>query len=177
MTIYYPDCAAVPTPTCSDCPPKELGGIRSVWFQKQTFSFIDISDPAEWTAGILSGDLIILPKTRGSLEMAEFLENGFGDIPQSLGSYDITLTFFDPNFIGSCAFYNAIKNSTTYLVGWRTESKVYLSAKPALFIPKAPVSEDLKTRVVWNVMAKFTQEDIPCPLDMPVGTFDRCIAA
>ena|SRR3990167_8966295 len=175
LTMYYPGCGAIAPPTCSDCPPKELGGIRSVWFQKESFAFSDITDPTEWAAAICSGDIYILPKTRGSLEMAEQVETGFGDIPQELNSYDFTLNFFDPNLIGSCTFYNDIKRSSQFLVGWRTESKIWMSTRQVLIVPKMPIAEDIKSRVLYNVMVKFSQEDLPCPLAIPVGTFDLCI--
>lgn len=175
MPIYYPSCNQVLSPTCSDCPPKELGGIRSIWFQNVGVSFADITNPSEWASKICAKSVFVLPKTRGSLEMAEVTETGFGDIPMSLSGYDFTLNIFDPNYLGNCNFWNSLKNSMEYLVGYRTETQVYLSDKPALIIPKAPISDDIKARINWNATIKFTQENIPCPTNMPVGIFDRCI--
>ena len=176
MSIYYPGCADITPPVCSDCPDKELAGIRSLFFKKKSYSFIDITDPTEWTTAICNEDVIVLPYTRGSLEMAESLSAGFGDTLQDLDSYEFTLNVFEPNYLNNCSFWNTIKKSKDYQVGYRTETKLYCSQNNALIVPKAPVAEDLKAKVVWNVMIKFTQEDIPCPYDIPVGIFDRCIA-
>ena len=175
MPIYYPSCNTVLSPTCSDCPPKELGGIRSVWFQHVNVAWVDITNPAEWAAKICSGDVFVLPKTRGSLEMAEVTETGFGDIPMDISGYDFTLNVFDPNYLGNCNFWNSIKKSLDYKVGYRTESQIYVSSKAALVIPKAPIAEDIKSKVIWNATIKFSQEDIPCPTNMPVSVFDQCL--
>jgi len=176
MPIYYPSCSTVLSPTCSDCPPKELGGIRSIWFQKVSSPFLDITNPTEWATKICAKDVFVLPKTRGSLDMAEVTDTGFGDIPMDLSGYDFTLNVFDPNFLGNCSFWNSIKKSSEWKVGYRTETQVYLSTSVALIIPKAPISDDIKSKVLWNTTIKFSQEDVPCPTNMPVGIFDRCIA-
>ncbi len=177
MSIYYPGCAeTIVPPICSDCPEKELAGIRSLFFQKKSYSFTDITDPAEWATAICNEDVIVFPYTRGSLEIAEQLSAGFGDTLEDLDSYEFTLNVFEPNFADNCGFWNTIKNSKKYKVGYRTETKVYVSDNTALIVPKAPIAEDLKAKVIWNIMIKFTQENIPCPVDMPVGVFDKCIA-
>ena len=177
MSIYYPGCdETITAPICSDCPEKELAGIRSLFFVHVGFSFTDISDPTEWETGICDEDIYVFPRTRGSLEMSEQMSEGFGDIPEDLDGYDFTISVKDPNYLDNCDFWNSIKRSLAYRVGYRTETKIYLSDKAAVIVPKAPIAEDLKTKVVWEIVAKFTQEDIPCPLTMPVGIFEKCIA-
>jgi len=176
MSIYYPGCADIIPPSCSDCPEKEGAGIRSIFFQKKSYSFTDITDPDEWQTAICSKDVYVFPYTRGTLEIAEQLAAGFGNTSQDLDAYEFTLNVFEPNFLDNCNFWNTIKKSKDFLVGYRTESKIYVSDNEALIVPKAPIAEDLKAKVIWNIIIKFTQEDIPCPVDMPVGTFDRCIA-
>jgi len=176
MSIYYPSCNPIDPPVCSDCPEKEAAGVRSVFLKKKSYSFVDITDPAEWAAAICSEDVYVFPYTRGSLEMAESLSAGFGDTLQDLDSYEFTLNTFEPNYLDNCDFWNSIKKSKDFQVGWRTATKIYMSDVTTLIIPKAPIAEDLKAKVVWNIIFKFTQEDLPCPLDMPVGTFDQCMA-
>lgn len=176
MALYYPGCAPIDDPLCSDCPDKEFGGIRSIFLKKKSYSFADITDPTEWATAICNKDVYVFPYTRGSLEEAETLAGGFGDTLQDLDSYEFTLNVFEPNFLGNCDFWNSIKKSKDFQVGWRTETQIYMSDVTTLIVPKAPVPEDLKTKVVWNIMFKFVQENIPCPLGLPIGTFDRCIA-
>lgn len=176
-TIYYPGCPEViPNPVCSDCPTKELGDVRSVFFVKKSFTFANISNVAEWTTGILAGDIVVHPFTRGSLEPAENIQPGFGDQEETLDGYDFQLNVFEPNYKANWGHWNAIKSSKTYKVGFRTESLVHLSDNTATIIPKAPIAEgDKKTAVVWNVLIKFSQEDLPQPFDMPIGVFEECI--
>lgn len=176
MSIYYPGCAAVTPPICSDCPEKEFGGIRSIFLVKSDYSFLDITDPSEWATAICNEEVYVFPYTRGSLEMAETLAGGFGNTLQDLDSYEFTLNVFEPNYLENCNFWNSIKNNKNFKIGYRTETQVYLSDVTILIIPKAPITEDLKTKVVWNIIFKFVQENIPCPLGLPVGIFDKCIA-
>lgn len=176
MSIYYPTCVNVTPPVCSDCPEKELAGVRSLFFKKKSYSFVDMTDPDEWQTAICSEDVFVFPYTRGTLEIAEQLSAGFGDTLQDLDAYEFTLNVFEPNYLDNCNFWNTIKKSKDYQVGYRTETKIYMSDNNALIVPKAPIVEDLKAKVVWNVIIKFTQENIPCPLTMPVGTFDRCMS-
>lgn len=177
MSIYYPGCLEVITaPVCSDCPTKEGARIRSVWFQKTSYTFIDITSPAEWQTAICNGDVIVFPYTKGSLDVSENLTDGFGNVDQTLDSYTFTANIEEPNYADNCEFWNSIKRSNSYLFGYRTENKIHLSSVGATVVPKAPVADDIKSKVTWKVMIKFVQEDNPCPVDMPVGTFDRCIA-
>lgn len=175
MSVYYPDCATISDPGCSDCPSKELGRVRSVFFKRTDYTFVDITNPIEWQTAIQNRDVYVLPYTKGSLDMAENLEDGFGNVDQDLMSYSFTLNIMDPQFPDNCSFWNSIKRNNNYQVGYRTETKIYLSDVGATIIPKAPIADDLKSRVVWNVIIKFIQENIPCPQDIPNGTFDRCI--
>jgi len=177
MSVYYPGCnTTIPDPTCSDCPTKELGGVRSLWLQKDTFAFSDITDVAEWQAAINNKDVYVFPKTRGSMEQAETESPGFGDQSTNVDGYDFTINAFEPNFTENIDFWNAIKKSNNYKVGYRTETKVFLSDDACGIIPKAPVGEDIKMAVVWNLVFKFSQEDYPTASDIPVTVFDRCVA-
>ena len=173
---YYPGCVDITPPVCSDCPEKELGGVRSLFFKKQSYSFADITDPTEWADAICNDNVYVFPYTRGSLEMAETLVPGFGNTSEDLDGYEFTLNVFEPNYLDNCDFWNTIKRSKNFQVGYRTETQIYMSDVTAVVVPKAPISEDLKSKVVWNITVKFVQEDIPCPLGLPTGTFDRCIA-
>lgn len=174
---YYPGCDEIITdPVCSDCPTKELGSVRSIFLQKVGFEFSDITSFAEWSDAICNKNVYVFPYTHGSLEMAEQLSQGFGNVAQDVDSYEFTLNAMEPNYVDNCNFWNDMKRSHQWRVGYRTQSKVHLSDVAALILPKAPIADDLKSKVIWNITFKFIQENIPCPVDMPVGVFEQCIA-
>lgn len=176
MSVYYPGCTTTQAdPICTDCPTKELGDVRSVFFVRNTFTFTDITDTAEWTTGLNAKDIFVLPFTRGTFESTPNLQEGFGDVVETLDGYDHDLNYFEPNYKANCNFYNDIKRSKEWKVGYRTETQVHLSDVVATIIPKAPIVEGKTTSVIWSVQVKFSQEDIPCPSDQPTGVFDRCI--
>ena len=177
MSVYYPGCGTtIPDPQCSDCPDKELGGIRGFFLVKETYSFTDITDIAEWQTAITNKDVYLYPKSRGTLEQTETESQGFGDQSTVVDGYDFVLGVFEPNFVDNVDHWNAMKRANNYKVGWRTETKLYMSDNAAGIIPKAPVVEDLKIPVLWNIMFKFNQEDYPTPYDIPSTLFDQCIA-
>jgi hypothetical protein len=177
MSLYYPGCALViPSPVCSDCPTKELGGVRSIFLKLASFSFVDITNPLEWQNAICANNVYVFPYTYGTLDMAEITSNGFGNVPEDIDSYNFTLNASEPNYEGNCSFWNKIKRSHNYQVGYRTENNVHLSTGAALILPKAPISQPLTSKVIWMIQFKFVQQDIPCPLGLPPGTFDRCIS-
>jgi len=177
MSLYYPGCLTTQAdPVCNDCPTKELGDIRSFAFIKKTFAFVDITDATEWAAGINSKDIYVFPYGRGALEMNENLQPGFGDTIETLDGYEFVATVFEPNYVANCNFWNDIKRSKEWTFAYRTETQIHKSDNASVIIPKAPIAEDKKQSVIWNAIVKFTQEDIPCPSDVPVGTFDECIA-
>lgn len=176
MSVYYPGCTSSQAQhQCTDCPPKELGDIRSYGFVKSDFSFTDISATAEWTAGLIAGDIYIVTYSRGTLEITPDLQPGFGDTVEELGGYDFVANVFDPNYKANCNFYNDIKRSKEWKFFYRTETQIHLTDSIVTIIPKAPISDDKKASVIWNTEVKFTQEDIPCPSDIPTGVFDVCI--
>jgi len=177
MSIYYPGCGiTIPDPTCSDCPDKELGGIRGFALIKETFSFTDVTDIAEWQAAIQNKDIYLYPKSRGSLEQTPTETQGWGDQAMVVDGNDFVLSAFEPNFTENIDHWNAIKKSNGFKVCWRTETKLYISDDAVGIIPIAPVAEDLKTTVVWNIQFKFSQEDYPTASDIPTDLFAQCMA-
>ena len=176
MSIYYTGCAtAIIPPDCTDCPTKELAGIRSIWLQKSTYTFTDISDPTEWATAIQAGDVYVYPFTRGSLEVAETESPGFGDNSTTVDGYEFTLNAVDPNYTGNCASWKSLRKNKSLLVGYRTETQIHLSEKTVSISPMAPIAEDVKAGVYWNVKIKWSQDDPSCPVDMPTGVFEACI--
>ena len=176
--IYYPGCSAIiPDPICSDCPTKELGRVRSLWLQDINYTFTDITNPAEWATAIANRHVYVFPYTQGTFTMFEVLTQGFGNVDEDLDSYECVLACMEPNFAGNRDFWNAMKSSHVYKVGWRTQTKIYYSEVPATIIPKFKIDNDLKSKVIWDLGFKFIQEDIPYVVDMPMSVFDQCIDA
>jgi hypothetical protein len=174
MSVYYSGCAtSITPPVCTDCPPKELGGIRSIWLQKSSYTFLDITDPAEWAAAVASGDIYIFPKTRGSLEVAETTSAGFGDNMVSIDGYEFTLNGVDP-ILENCPTWKDLRGNLGFLVGYRTQTKVWLSDKTVAISPMIPIQDDIKSGVFPTIKMVWAQEDPICPVDMPVGVFEQC---
>lgn len=178
MSIYYPaNCdELVPDHICDPCEEKEQGRVSSVAFIKTDFAFTDPSNPVEWTAGFVAGDIIMIPETSGTFDGgAEVLGPGFGRRMESLNGYNFGLQFQDPNYKLNCAFYNALKNSRQYTVAYATGSQIHMVNYPVQVIPKNPVQDDVNTLVVWDVLVKWAGADLPCPYDLPPGIFDTCV--
>lgn len=176
MSFYHPGCATPPTPVCEDCPSKELGRIRGIWLQKVTYTFADITNATEWQTAICNGDVIPFPYCNGSLAMSEMLSDGYGNVPQTLDSYEFTLDVHEPQYKNNVAFWNAVKKSNQYLVGYKTQTLGHLSSVAAMIFPKAPVSADIKSKIDLNITIKFVQSDLVVPFTMPSGVMDTCDA-
>lgn len=177
MSIYYPGCnSTINDPVCSDCPDKELGGVRSFWLQKNSFAFTDITNPAEWRNAICNKDIYVFPYSNGSLSAAPQESPGFGNVAVDVDSYEFTVAVKEPNYLSNVGFWNTIKKSHNFLLGIRTETQVLLSDVPVLIEPMAPIADDQKSKIAWNVTFKFIQENWPVNYNMPIGTFTRCIS-
>jgi len=178
MSIYVPGCGTPPSPTCQDCPTKELGRVRAIWLQSVNFTFTDITDPAEWDAAICAGEVFVFPYANGTADMAEQLSDGYGNVPQTLDSYEYTLNIHEPQYANNVSFWNFVKRSNQYLVGYKTQTLFHLSSVAAMIFPKAPVSADVKSKIDLNIMIKFVQEDLINPLNLPrinSGIFSTCV--
>lgn len=178
MSIYYPSGCddLLPEHVCDPCEGIEQGRIRSIAFIKKTFEFTDPSSPTEWQAGFDSGNILLIPATRGTYDGgAEVLSPGYGDQVERLTGYNHTLQYFDPNYKTNCSFYNTLKTSRQWKAAYRTSSQIHLIESTVQVIPKAPVQDDPNTDVVWDIQLKWSSADIPCPYDVPVGIFDECV--
>jgi hypothetical protein len=175
MSIYTPGCGELPSFTCQDCPVKEDGRVRAIWVQKVSYTFSDITDPNEWDVAICSGDVVVFPYTNGTADQAEQLSDGYGNVPQDVDSYEYTLNIHEPQYKNNVAFWNFMRKSNQHLVGYKTQTLCHLSTVAAKFIPKAPVSADLKIKIDLNIIIKFVQRDLIVPTTAPTGIFDQCI--
>lgn len=179
MAIYYPaDCEVeIPEHVCDPCESYEQGKIRAAAFIKQTFEFTDPTDPTEWQTGLNNHDIIIIPQVIGSFDGGtEVLGPGYGDQSETLIGYDFTSTIRDPNYTSNCSFWNLLKASRNYRYAYKTGSQVHITNNPVVVIPKNPVTEDINSFVDWQVLIKWKDIDLPCPVDAPAGIFDECIS-
>lgn len=179
MSVYYPSgCdSLIPDYVCDPCEIVELGRIRSVAYIKKTFAFTDPTSPAEWQNGFASGDIILIPFVRGTFDGgAEVESTGYGDQATRLTGYNFQAQYQDPNYRSNCAFYNALKNAKDYKFAYRTETQIHITDVPVQVIPKNPVQDDINSEVVWDVIVKWSSKDLPCPVDVPEGIFDACVA-
>lgn len=159
-TIYTPGCGTPPPPTCQDCPVVELGGVRSIWLQKNTFTFTDITNPIEWDTNICNGNVVVFPFTNGTVAQDANMEDGFGNTPTSLSAFTYTVDFVEPQHVNNIPFWNFVKSGNSYLLGYKTQNYVYLSQVAAQFTPTQPISKDLKSTVRNHVKATFVQANL-----------------
>jgi hypothetical protein len=172
--VYYPSgCAAsVPDHYCNPCETPEHGRVRSVAFIASDFEFTNPSDPNEWEDGVANKKIIIIPETNGSFDGGSEVETpGYGDQQTKLVGYNFQLTYNDPNYKLNADFYNAIKLSRSYRLAYRTETLVHLTENTVSVVPKNPVTEDLTSEVVWNVLVKWSEGNLPVPYAVPPGVF------
>lgn len=175
MAVYYPsDCEVeIPDHICDPCEETEKGRIGSVAFVKTTFDFIDITNPTEWQAGINSRDILVIPEVLGSFDGgSEVLGPGYGRQSEKFIAYDFTANFKDPNYKSNCTFYNLIKNSRIWRFAFKSETQIHLTNNPVVIIPKNPITEELNSDVVYDVLVKWKDKDLPCPFDEPAGIFE-----
>lgn len=174
-SVYYPSGCDVEVGQhyCNVCPTPELGRIRSVAFIKTGFEFNDPTDPTEWELGISNMDIIIIPQTNGSFDGGTEVESaGYGDQSTKLVGYNFTATYGDPDYKDNAAFYNTLKRSRNYRFAYRTENLVHITDSAVSVIPKSPVGEDINSEVVWSVLVKWSEADLPVPYVAPAGIFE-----
>jgi hypothetical protein len=168
MPIQYKDCAGVviPAHVCDDCAAIEGGRIRGAAFIKKDVEFTDPADPTEWIAGIEAGDIIIIPTTTGTFDGgSEVMGTGFGDIKEVLNGYDFVANISDPAYKQNADFWNKIKGARNFKFAYRTETQVHITKKIVSIIPKNPVEEDLTSQVTWKADVRWTDVDLPEPVD------------
>ena len=169
---YYPSTCSTPIPdhVCDPCDHREFGRIRSAGFIHREFTFTNPADPAEWLAGIQSKQIIVIPETNGELpEPTEKTGAGYGDTVETLLGYEFHAKVTDPDYVGNCAFYNALVGNRNFKFFYRTSSKVHITDKPVAIIPKKVIPNDLNGEVVWHVSVKWQDNKFPCPIDTPTG--------
>jgi len=175
LTIYTPGCGTPPAPTCQDCPTKELGGVRSFWIQKASYTWSDITNVNEWKTAICNQDVYVFPFANGAITQDPTMSDGYGNTPQDIDSYTYTADIHEPQYVNNVPFWNFIKKGNSYKFGYVTQNYVHESAVAAKFIPTAPVGKDVKSKVDMAIKVMFTQTDLITPKPKPTTIFDTCV--
>lgn len=171
--VYYPQgCAAtVGDHYCNPCDTPEHGRVRAVAFIANDFAFANPSNPTEWKTGIGLKKIIIIPATNGSFDGGSEVEGpGYGDQVSKLTGYNFQLTYDDPNYKNNADFYNALKRSSNYYAAYKTETQIHFTSTVSV-VPKNPVTANIPDEVVWAVLVKWSNGDLPIPFDQPTGIF------
>lgn len=164
---------------CNDCAARENARLRGVFFKKKSYTFSDETSQAEWETAIAAGHVIIIPYTHGDFDGGSPNEGqGYGDQVSTYLNTAYMLNFFDPDLLVNRAFYNQIKKSRLWEVGFRTENLVWFLSGTAVILPKSPVADDLNAEVVWNVSVKVTSSDEPEMFEAPdvIANVFQCFA-
>ena len=181
MAVYYPSgCDEnIPSHDCNVCN-VELGRVRSVAFINKQYYPTLIADPEDaslWAAGFASGDIFIYPETQGEFDGGTpNVGQGYGDTEETLNSYTFNLMAKDPNYVGNRNHWNGIKGSRNFHVAFRSETVLRISDVPVGVIPTNPISNDLKSEVVWDFACKWTSANFPTEYTTPDGVF-QCVAS
>jgi len=168
--LYYgSNCGALNTHQCDPCAPFEAARIRSVAVIHKDWVFNDPTDPAEWQAGIDAGKIFVIPATSGEFDggTAKTI-TGFGDTPEQNLTYNFKVTYRDPNYKGNNAFYDALKFSRDFRIGFRSD----IADKTAVWTPKAAIPDDLQGIIVWEVEVAWISKTLPAPVNTPAGIFE-----
>lgn len=172
---YYPTTCdnVIPPHNCDPCLPKEYGRVRAVAFIKNTFDFTNPEDANEWSAGIASGDIVLIPAVHGALADPSEKEGvGYGDTVSTVLGFDFAVTYYDPNYKENCDFYNALKNSQDWKFMYKSKTLAHLTDVTVTVVPKAPIADELTAEVVWVVMVKWSTENHACPFIFPADQLD-----
>ncbi len=181
-TVYYPGCITneLPFYICDPCNGIEQARVRSVAFVTDSYYATLIAAPTDiavWETGIENEDIIIIPKTSGTLDAPDpIVGPGFGDDVETVLGRDFTLAWSDPNYKQNCNFYNTLltKNGVYHAI-YRTATQTHITAETITPDAKAPVTEPDTDLVVWQGRAKWRSRINPCPFNTPAGIFE-CFA-
>lgn len=173
---YYPSgCdAELSDHICGTCS-TELARIRRAAFINSSYYATLLADPTDatlWTAGIATGEIIVLPEVQGEYDGgAAQMGQGYGDVEERVNSYLFTAEIMDPTYYGNRAFYNSLKNTRNFYFAFGSETVLHISDEPCTIIPTNPIANDLKTEVVWKAQVKWTSDNFPTESTTPDGVF------
>jgi hypothetical protein len=173
MSIYN-NCVEQGVYSVNECDSKEGSRVRGIIYLKKTATIVDPSDASEWEALIASDDAILIPRVRGTYDGGTDSEgSGFGDEATEFTGRIHTINYFDPNLNkNNSDWYNTFrKNAKNYRMFYKTESLIWEVKAPVSVSAKVPKTENTQDQVTYEVMVKWSYEDMPVQYDAPVDLF------
>lgn len=170
MSIYVNSCITLGNYNLNPCGDKELGRIRSIALVKKTSTIADPTDNAEWVALQTAGNCILIPRVRGTYDGGVDTEStGFGEDATEYTGRNHQVQYFDPNLSqNNKSFYEVLrKASKDFRLWYATESKIWEVQVPIQLSAKSPITENLTDQIVWDVMIKWADENLPNIYDKP----------
>ena len=156
-------CGDVPAYVCDNCPDAEAGRVSAVAFV--TKSYLDntlignFSDLTKWTAGVSSGDIILIPECSGSYDGGSpTFGAGYGRKSQRLLGSEHKCTFTDANYLANESVYAALEVSGKWVCVMFTETLGHVANQPTSMFAKKEIKDDLKSEVVGIVECAWTEK-------------------
>ncbi len=162
MAIVYKECGGTEASKhyyCNPCDENvEHGGIRDIFLVKVG---VDVNNPDEIESAVESGDIIIIPKTRGSFDGGSpKMGAGFGSQKERLLGYDFTANVKVLNYRENYEFWQWAEKQE-WRFGFWSENTAHLTDKGVTLNAKAPIEEDIETEIVWNIEVKWFDRKRP----------------
>lgn len=164
--LYY--CANITENNCSVCD-IELGRVRKLALVHSSFFqqlIDDITNVSLWDLGRTLGKIFVYPEVQGEFDGGNPVTvRGFASNEDIEVAKQYTIELREPNYIGNKEHFNDINGSRQFYAIWATETLMYASTRPIYLSVKAPVSNDLKNEIVWQMTLKWTSQELPLVFD------------
>jgi hypothetical protein len=173
MPIVYKVCGGseIPAHLCDACTNPEKGGVRGVAYIRKEYleaardsttgliKKATVETLAWWNTGVLNGNIIIVPKTRGTFDGGSpQTGSGYGDVSETTTGMTFTLVANDPDHKDNEAFYAALSKAPgAFHVAWRTDTELRISDAPVNVVVGDSTEEDISSQVVWAATSTWTQ--------------------
>jgi len=159
---YY--CADITENNCDVCA-TELGRVRKLVLVHRSYIntlLSNIEDVNTWDAGRTARKIFVYPNVQGEFDGGVPINvRGFASTEDMEVAKQYSLDVREPNYVGNRSHFNGINGARDYYVLWATETMLYASTRPVLVSVSAPVANDLKTEVVWQIKCRWTADDMP----------------
>jgi hypothetical protein len=174
----YSDCVTeIPNNYCDNCPSPELGGIGGfalVRHDAYDTLAADPTNPSLWQDLIDANDgsIYIFPNTQGSFDGGTAKTGqGWGRVAIRRQASEYKLNIRDLNYILNAPFWDAVQDSYNYHPVFLTETQAHIADKPSAIVPKAPITQEWDSEVVWEAEMSWIGKRYPVPFDIPAGIF------